>query len=202
MTDSSKQALVQQDLRTRAEGKLKEGGAPLMQGWLTSLDALNLLHKLASTPGSAADALKLLHELQVHQVELDLQHEQLETSERELTEDLIHCVRLYDFSPVASFSISLRGEITRVNIAGSALCGEDRAQLIGRQIDDFLTPESRPVLAKLAAQARNGVLDESCCVRTGTGAEFIVKASLVPGQSSILMVFMDLADYIKPAARA
>lgn len=202
MTKSSKKALEQRVLRTHAEDKIKDGSAPPTHGWLTNTDALNLLHKLASTPGNAADALKLLHELQVHQVELDLQHEQLEASERELTEDLVHCARLYDFAPVACFSVGLQGEITRVNIAGAALCGEHRAELIGRRVDDFLAPESQPVLAKLAAQVRDGVLGESCEVRTSAGAAFHVKASLVPGESSIAMVFVDFADSNKPARRA
>ena len=183
-------------LRKNAENKLKQGSTLPTQGWVTSLDALNLLYQLASSPGSAADALKLLHELQVYQVELDLQHEQLEASERELTEDLIHCARLYDFSPVACLSLSLQGEITKVNIAGAALFGEDRAELIGCRVDAFLAPESRPVLAKLAAQVRNGGQVESCEVHTRDGAAFHVKASLVPGQSSILTVFVDLPDSI------
>lgn len=199
MTAHSEKGLKQQVLRTHAEDKLKEGIAPPTHGWLTSLDALSLLHKLASSPGSAGDALKLLHELQVHQVELDLQHEQLEASERELTEDLIHSARLYDFAPVGYFSVSPQGKIKRVNVAGAALCGEDRAELIGRRVDDFLAPESRPDLEKLVAQVRDGVLDKTCEVRTSAGVSFRVKAGLVPGESSILMVFVDLADSIKPA---
>jgi hypothetical protein len=202
MTAHSRQPRKPQVLRTHAEDKLKDGSAQPTHGWLTSLDALSLLYKLASSPGSAGDALKLLHELQVHQVELDLQHEQLEASERELTEDLIHCARLYDFAPVSYFSVSPEGKINRVNVAGAALCGEDRAELIGRRIDDFLVSESRPVLEKLVAQVRNGVLDATCEVRTNTGAAFQVKAGLVPGESSILMVFVELAESIQPARRA
>jgi len=194
MPDRMNKTLKQQELRRHAENKLKDGSAPPTHGWLSNLDALNLLHSLASMPGSAADALKLLHELQVQQVELDLQHEQLEASERELTEDLIHCARLYDFSPVACFSLSLKGQITRLNIAGAAICGGDRTELMGRHIDDFLEPESAAVLSKMAAQVRKGVKEENCKVRTIDGDEFYVKASCVPGESSILMVFVDLAD--------
>lgn len=201
MTAHSSQPLKQQVLRRHAEDKLKDGSALPSHGWLTSLDALNLLHKLASSPESAGDALKVLHELQVHQVELDLQHEQLEASERELAEDLAHCARLYDFAPVSYFSVGSRGEINRVNVAGAALCGEDRAELLGRRIGDFLAPESRPVLDRLVAQLSNGVVDGTCEVRTSAGAAFRIKAGLLPGDSSILMVFVELADSIKPARR-
>lgn len=194
MTERTEKGLRQQVLRTHAEQKLKEGSAPPTHGWLTNQDALNLLHKLASTPGSAADALKLLHELQVHQVELDLQHEQLEASERELSIDLIQCARLYDFAPVAYFSVSLDGNITRVNFAGAKLCGEDRDELIGRRFDAFLAPESRPVLERLVAQVRDGVPDARCEVRTSAGAVFHVKAGLVPSETSLLLVLVDLVD--------
>lgn len=197
MNDRAENAPKQKNLRTNAESKLKNGNAPPTHGWLTSLDALSLLHKLASSPGSASDALKLLHELQVHQVELDLQHEQLETSERELTEDLIHSARLYDFAPVGYFSVTPQGKINRVNVAGAALCGEERAELIGRRIDAFLAPESRPVLEQLVAQVRAGVLNETCEVRTGAGAAFHVTAGLMPGETSILMVFVAMADSLR-----
>lgn len=202
MTAHTDQPLKQQVLRRLAESKLKEGSAQPTHGWLTSADALSLLHKLASSPGSAADALKLLHELQVHQVELDIQHEQLEASQQELTEDLIHCARLYDFAPVSYFSVSPEGKINRVNVAAAALFGEDRAELIGRRVDDFLAAESRPVLEKLAAKVRDGGLDESCEVRSSAGTALHVRAGLIPGESSILMVFVDLADSSKPARRA
>ncbi|HSM69014.1 MAG TPA: PAS domain-containing protein [Xanthomonadales bacterium] len=202
MSAQSEKKLKQHVLRSLAETKLKEGSAKPTNGWLTSVDALSLLHKLASSPGSAGDALKLLHELQVHQVELDIQHEQLEASERELTEDLIHCARLFDFAPVCYISVSFEGKINRVNIAAAAMCGEEREELIGRSIDEFLAPESRPVLEKLAAKVRDGAQDESCEVRTSGGGAFHVLAGLIPGESSILLVFADQAFIGKPAPRA
>ena len=75
-------------LRVDAEARLDEGSAPPTNGWTVSVGALTRLHNLASAPESVDDALKLLHELQVYQVELDLQHEQMEATRRELAEDL------------------------------------------------------------------------------------------------------------------
>lgn len=202
MTGQFVQPVKQQVLRRQAEDMLKEGSVQPTYGWLTSSDALSLLHKLASSPESAADALKLLHELQVHQVELDIQHEQLEASERELTEDLVHCARLYDFAPVAYLSVSLDGEITRANIAAAALFGVDHDGLMGRHVDDFVAPESRPVLENLVGRVREGGLDETCEAHTCAGTELYVKAGLMPGEPSVLMVFVDLANANKPARHA
>jgi len=82
------------------------------------------------------------------------------------------------------------------------MCGKDRAELIGQDIDAFLATESRPVLEKLLAQVRAGVLDEACEVSTSAGAAVHVKAGMVPGESSILMVFVDLANSTKADRRA
>jgi hypothetical protein len=65
-------------VRTIAETRLKERSAPPTAGWPLGIDTLALLHNLASTPDRAADALKVLHELQVHQVELDLLRAELD----------------------------------------------------------------------------------------------------------------------------
>lgn len=192
------QTLNQRELRQIAEERLKEGSAKPSYGWLTSVDALSLLHKLASSPGSAGDALKLLHELQVHQVELDIQYEQLEASERELTEDLVHCARLFDFAPVSYISVTGEGKINRVNVTAATLLGQERDELIGRHIDEFLQPGSGSALEKLVAKVRDGVADESCEVRTKDGTAFHVLAGLVPGESSILMVFVDQKNIHSP----
>ena len=74
-------------LRQSAVERLVKGIAPATRGSSLGTEALTLLHGLASTPQTASDALKLLHELQVHQVELDLQHEQAEQECRQLAED-------------------------------------------------------------------------------------------------------------------
>jgi hypothetical protein len=91
----------QPTLRQQAHHQLVAGVAPQSRGWGVSVEALTLLHRLASQPGSASDALKLLHELQVHQVELDLQQAQLEANERELNDELSRYRLLFEQAPSA-----------------------------------------------------------------------------------------------------
>jgi PAS domain S-box-containing protein len=187
----------QMQLRDRAEIRLREGTAPATLGWQPGLDALSLLHTLASTPGRADDALKLLHELQVHQVELDLQHEHMETAHRELAQDLARYRTLYEFGPAGYFCVGPEGDILEVNVAGADLFGVTPDELRGRRIDRFLAAESRPVFLDLLKRLREGTASDVCELRSGDGhlaRRLRAVANVTPGGASFLVVFVDITD--------
>ena len=185
----------QSKLRVEAEARLKEGSAPPSKGWPTGVTALTLLHELASNPASAHDALKLLHELQVHQVELDLQHEQMETTQRDLNEALADYQELYQFAPVAYLRVGPEGDILEANAAGANLFVVAPDELPGHRLDRFLAPESRPVFLALINRLRTVGSADRCEVqsRTNSGPLQIV-ASVAPGGSSFLIVLVDASD--------
>jgi PAS domain S-box-containing protein len=184
-------------LRRDAETRLKAGSAPPTTGWSVGVNALSLLHKLASTPESAIDALKLLHELQVHQVELDLQHEQIETTQRELAEDLARYQGLYEYVPVAYLNVSLQRDILECNFAGASLFGIAHDDMRGRNLESFLAPASRPALLLLLKRLRVDGSSESCEVQAGAGKvsrKLQVLASITPGGRSFMVVLLDLSE--------
>lgn len=146
---------VQLKLREEAETRLKTGTAPKNTDRTIDPGALTLLHRLSSDPASAGDALKLLHELQVHQVELDLQIGQIEANEHELAETLAHFQLLYDFAPFAYFIVDREGKISQSNRMGAEWTGIGRDDLVGHRIGSFLQPESRPKLLALLKQPDN-----------------------------------------------
>ena len=181
-------------LRSDAETRLKDGAAPPTSGWSVGVNALNLLHKLASNPASAIDALKLLHELQVHQVELDLQHEQIETNQRELAEDLAVFHRLYETAPVAYLNLSPQHDILECNVAGAQLFEMSQDELRGRDIDSLLAPPSRPVFLLLLKRLRADGTSATCEVQLNIAhhsAKFHVVACAAPGGRSYQVVFID-----------
>jgi PAS domain S-box-containing protein len=141
-------------LRSRAVAHLKGFGA---QAHSDSSAALGVLYELASSPSTAPGALALLHELQVHQVEVDLQSEELRRSRAELELALNRQVQLYDFSPVAYFTVDGEAVLRELNLTGATLLGFERDWLRGRPLDHFLTPEGAATLrAMLAGVARSG----------------------------------------------
>lgn len=152
-------------LRQRAQHKLDTGTAPTSRGWGVSVEALALLHRLASAPASAADALKLLHELQVHQVELDLQHAQIEANEAELADELARYRALYMQAPAAHFVLDADGRIVECNRAGADLLGRSSSEISGRRFDEFLSSDSRVPFATLLRDVRDGAANPCCTVR-------------------------------------
>jgi PAS domain S-box-containing protein len=193
-TNSGKHARLRGD----AEGHLARGTAPPARGSWTSLDALSLLHKLASSPASAGDALKLLHELQVHQVELDLQHEQIEADRRELGEELARYKILYDCAPTAYLSVGRDGTIIEANHAAAELFAVEVDELRGRAIDTLLAPEDRPALQGLLQRLGGGAARQSCAARTGAGQAparpVRITASAHPGDGTMLLMVAAASD--------
>jgi PAS domain S-box-containing protein len=130
-----------EELRHRAASRLT-GSAAAKGSSARSLDALSVLHALASSPATASDALTLLHELQVHQVELDLQAQELQESRAELEAVLRRQIELYDHQPVGCFTIDQRGALHEVNLAGARMLGIDRDEALGLPLDSFLSADS------------------------------------------------------------
>jgi PAS domain-containing protein len=90
-----------------------------------------------------ADAKRLLHELQVHQIELEMQNAELQEARNKVETLLETYTDLYDFAPVGYFSVDEQGLILEVNLTGAALLGIERSRLINRRLQGFVDPPSR-----------------------------------------------------------
>ena len=160
MPYSSDAADVHTNLRMRALAKLKVGASQDPKR-ADAADALAVLHRLASSPSTGADALALLHEMQVHQVELDLQQEELGRSRSELEAALIRQAALLERAPVGYMTIDSKTVLCELNLAGACLLGGARDDLLGRPRAGLLSAQSADVLQKLLARARDGLGPET-----------------------------------------
>lgn len=89
------------------------------------------------------DADALIHELQVHQVELEMQNEELRNSRVELEKLHEKYYDLYDFAPVGYFTLDLTSKITEVNNTGANLFGFRKKNLIENFFRFYITNESK-----------------------------------------------------------
>jgi PAS domain S-box-containing protein len=96
---------------------------------------------------SDCEMQRLLHELQVHRIELEMQNTELRQSRDEVEKSLEKFTDLYDFAPIGYFTLDRNGAITAANLSGASLLGVERSRLIGRSFRHRVTEEYRPVFA-------------------------------------------------------
>jgi signal transduction histidine kinase len=90
---------------------------------------------------SAASTEDLLHELQVHQIELEMQNEALRCSQEDLEASLARFADFYEFAPVAYLTITDKGLIVAANLTAANLLRTDRKKLLQRRFSQFVIPE-------------------------------------------------------------
>ena len=105
------------------------------------------------------DQAKLLHELQVHQIEMEMQNESLKQAYAALEASHKRYLDLYETSPVGYLTLNSAGQITEINITGAALFDVDRNSLIKRNFSTFLCKEDgkrwQRFLKALVSHGRN-----------------------------------------------
>src|SRR4051812_5756895 len=86
---------------------------------------------------------RLIHDLEVHQAELEAQNTELREMQHLLEESRARYADLYDFAPIAYCTLDRSGRIVEINLAGAKLLERDRADLVGRPLIACLAPASR-----------------------------------------------------------
>jgi len=184
MSSKKSESVSPESLRLRALSRLTGNSDP-QDTRANASAALAVLHDLASSPETAADSLKLLHELQVHQVELDLQEEELRRSVAELEAALYRQVQLYDFAPAACFTVDRSMALCELNRTGARLLGFDRDAVLGRALDSFLEPDSSRALHAALIRVAGGAEGDGCELRFAArdGVSQTAHASVGPDPS-------------------
>jgi PAS domain S-box-containing protein len=87
------------------------------------------------------DVQRLVYELQIHQLELEMQNEELRRAQLELAAARDRYVDLYDFAPVGYLSLDADGVILETNLTAVVLLGVPRGQLPGQRLSAFVAPD-------------------------------------------------------------
>jgi PAS domain-containing protein len=148
MSTKEKNLTDAQILRLKAEEKLKE-------------------KKKTAKPVIEADVKKLLHELQVHQIELEMQNEELREANETAEAALKKYTMLYDFAPLGYFTLEKDGSISELNFTGAEMLGEKRFSLVNSNFKLFISESSQSVFNKFFSKVFTSNTKESCEVMLG-----------------------------------
>lgn len=96
-----------------------------------------------ATESSPHEMRRLLHELQVHQIELEMQNEELRRGRWEIEAARARYFDLYDLAPVGYLTLDEQGKILESNYAASRLLGLSRRGLVQQSITRFIRPEEQ-----------------------------------------------------------
>ena len=90
-----------------------------------------------------AESRRLVHELQVHQVELEMQNAELLQAREDMTALLDAYTDLYDFAPVGYLTVDRGGAVLKANLTAASLLGIERSRLVGAPFNQLLAADSQ-----------------------------------------------------------
>ena len=160
------------------------------------------LRKDPATP-SHEEALRLVHELRVHQIELQMQNDELCRAQAELSATRERYFDLYNLAPVGYFIVSHEGRILETNLAGVTLLGLPRAALVKQPVTRFIFKEDQDVYylhrKELLATGKAHACELRMVKADGTSFWVRLTASMqelsaTPGRKSALVSRVILSD--------
>lgn len=101
---------------------------------------------------------KLIHELEVHQIELEMQNEEL-VNALSAAKDAID---LYDFAPCGYFTLSKEGLIIRLNLTGSQMLGKNRTHVKNSSFDFYVSDDTKSTFNLFFEKVFNSKFRENC----------------------------------------
>lgn len=130
---------------------------------------------------SEAEKSKLLHELYVHQIELEMQNSELYEARIAESEALRRYTELFEFAPLAYFILNSDAEIISVNLTGTALLAQDRSAVVGSSLLQYVSSAQRDILINTLSTAINKYQKVSVELSLNVGSEEVwVNVELKP----------------------
>ena len=107
----------------------------------------------------------LVHELQVHQIELEMQNDEFVQAQADLRASSEKCSDLFDFAPIGYFVWGDQGQIVEVNLSGANLLGLDRSTALNKRFGQFVALEDRVAFSEFCKHVLQTDAKQSCEVK-------------------------------------
>lgn len=111
------------DLKNLSEAELADELSASMAGQMSSR--------------GKSDLQQITHDLQTHQVELEMQNRELREAQAVLEESRNRFADLYDFAPVGYLSLDEQGLVREINLTGASILGQERTRIINKPLSSF-----------------------------------------------------------------
>ena len=148
---------------------------------------------------SGVEAKRLLHELQVHQIELEMQNEELRQTQQALEESREKYFDLYNQAPVGYISVNEKGIIIEANLTSASLLQTERKYLINILFSKFIYKEDQDTYYQKHKRICETGIKEHFEIRliNNKGKKFwtaveLVKSKIIAGECIYLITFIDL----------
>lgn len=118
----------------------------------------------SSVPSTSWDTERLVHELRVHQIELEMHNEELREAYDEADALQRECADIYDFAPLGYFTLDPHGVILNLNLAGAIMLGIKRSQHARHRFGAFVKPEFLPAFNRFLEEVLDAKSKKKCDV--------------------------------------
>ncbi len=123
---------------------------------------------------SEAEMLKFVHELQVHQIELEMENEKLMLANKQATNDTTNkYVELYEVAPTGYATLSKEGNICELNLAASQMLGKERSSIKNSKFVFYISDDTKSIFNLFLGRIFINEVKETCDV-------IILKNGIVP----------------------
>jgi PAS domain S-box-containing protein len=141
----------------------------------------------------------VLHDLKVHQLELELQNEELRSARVEMEAALARYTELFDFAPIGYATITANHAIADINHAGAQLLGRERSRLRGWRFELLVRPEHQLLVQQLLASAAASSTRQTCELELARpGSERVIirlsATMLQRNEPQFLLAFEDISE--------
>lgn len=129
----------------------------------------------------AAKVQRLMHELQVHQIELEMQNEELRRAQADLAQSRDRFQDLYDFSPIGYLTLDQDGTVVEANLTVATMLGVERSRLVGRKFTRFVARSAQDTLY-LHQRAALGCDKQQACdivLRSADGTTLVARMETI-----------------------
>lgn len=145
--------------------RLSELSTPRLEKWLDELR--NGQNNTEERPAELSRLQELVHELQVHQLELELQNRELRQARKQLEETRDHYADLYDYAPIGYMDFDIQGRVVMANITAMCMLGRQRSNLIEKPFTSYLDPVEIPAFFHHLRRVLHYGDRENCQLRLG-----------------------------------